>query len=224
MKVHGIVDRVLTVLFLLCTAGCQLSATPIFSGTITVLGFSSGSGSFSLMGAGLTVGGTMVDANWGPTACVPCLPGAVLGVNGSLAGSSFYPFGSATLGDDVFPDVSWSGAYFGRGSSFTITGGSVTVTGPGLFTAPFSFAGSMCGTVLSTRDSCVVSLPSLTGSGIVEVAINGFYSVPCQVCSPPADALRFDHATYTFTPEPDLAAAMLVALALGAVLRRRFCA
>lgn len=212
MKFHAIPARLLPVLFFLCAAGWRLDASPIFTGTITVAGITP-VGFFSLTGDGFTVGGTLVSGNWEATRCFPCAAGASLGVNGTLVGLDFYPFGSATIGGDVFPSLNWGNINAAGPSEFQITGTPVTVSGPGLYRAPFSFTGALCGTTSSSSlgSPCVASLPSLTGSGMVEVALK----------AQPEGLLTLDHATYSFTPEPNLAAALLAAFGLGAVLRRR---
>lgn len=209
MNFYSVPVRLLPALFLL---GLRLGAAPIYTGTIAIAGLRP-VGSFSLTGPGFTVGGTLDSGNWAATRCFFCAPGTSVGVDGTLVGNDFYPFGSATVGGDVFPSLNWGSLNAAGPSAFQITGTSVTVSGPGLYSAPFSFTGSLCGTLSSgvTPDPCVASLPSLTGSGVVQLAI----------AAQPGGLLAFSRATYTFTPEPNLGVVMLAALAFGALLRRR---
>jgi hypothetical protein len=118
--------------------------------------------------------------------------------------------GSATLAGDPFP-VSWSNFLNAGPSYFTMTGGPVTITGPGLFTAPFLFRGALCGSTTGVSPApCVVDLPILTGSGLAELEVVRF----------PDGLMGLRHITYTFTPEPNVGVVTLAALGLGVFLRR----
>lgn len=215
MNFKQVPTRLLPVLFLLCSAGLQLSATPIYSGTITSQRpFMSGF--FSFAGSGFSANGSFIDGYYGAgRICEICSPGTTVNVDAGGITDFCCGEGSATLGGDPFR-VDWSTMLSAGNSYFTMTGGLVTITGPGLFTAPFSFRGALCGSVSSAvfPYPCVVDLPYLTGSGLAKL----------EVVRWPDGLMGLTRITYTFTPEPNLAVTVLAALMLGALLRRRVCA
>lgn len=112
-----------------------------------------------------------------PVLCNPC--SSSVDVNGVAVGYDSFLGGSAVTSSSstqsVFPSLDW-GPFFAAPpvSQFWITGNPIPITGPGTYTTPFTFTGSLCGQVASHPYSCDVGEANLTGSGqvIVHIAKN----------------------------------------------------
>lgn len=204
----------------LCGCSTQLfGAEVVTSGYICCLNPYSNynSAAFELSGVGFDVTGSFENPGgpfWGPGDCVHCLPGTSIPVSGSAGGDNFNP-GTATIGNTYYPFMNWWDGYIETlGSDFYVTGPTILLTGPGTFRGTFSFRGSMCGTITGSETSCVVALPSLTGSGIVTVDVAPIVGSPYLIVT---------QADYTFAPEPAsllLFCSGLLTAALG--IRRRW--
>src|SRR5277367_2114877 len=128
---------------------------------------------FELSGAGFDVTGSFENpagTGWGPGYCYACLPGTLLPVFG-LTGSDDFNGGTAQIGSTYYSSVAWYNYYSLYYSEFIVSGPQILLTGPGIFRGTFSFAGVLCGFLTEEDTSCDVSLPSLTGSGIVTVDV-----------------------------------------------------
>ena len=193
MKV--LTGRIGQILLLLVSCFSVQSAfgTQIESGSIYICCMSLGSGTFSLAGDGFAVTGFTDSAGvWGPAGgCINAC--TALDVRGIVSGTDIRN-GSATIDGTTFPNVRW-----GYGSLITVTGPPILLDhGPGTYVGPFSFAGYLCGSDPAFNAAlgpppCIVSLPELTGSGLVTVVIEALPHAPMQEVD----------ATYTFiAPEP----------------------
>lgn len=148
--------------------------------------------------------------------CYQCLPGDLLTVSGSTGGENFNG-GTARIGTNYYPNVAWYNGLNPQAgySEFTLSGPPILLTGPGIFKGTFSFIAPsfLCGFLSQDDTSCDISLPSLTGSGIVTVDVASIVGSPYLIVT---------NAEYTFTPEP---ASLLLfgsgAFGLASILRRK---
>ena len=148
--------------------------------------------------------------------CPQCLPGTLLTVSGSTGGENFNG-GTARIGTNYYPNVAWYNGLnqFAGYSEFTVSGPPILLTGPGIFKGTFSLIAPsfLCGFLSQDDMSCDISLPSLTGSGIVTVEVASIVGSPY---------IYVTEAGYTFTPEPT---SLLLfgsgALGLASILRRK---
>jgi hypothetical protein len=172
------------------------SATAITSGTIAI---GSVFGTFNFSGADFSLSGGMCLDNWGPARCSPCSTAEVTAIQ---TGTDFAS-GSATVGGTSFPGLGWGSddpnANQPTNTHFEISGPPINLSeGTGTYQGPFSFIGSLCGNPpgdrVAARTSCAISLPNLTGSGIVY--LNTF---TLEGHSGTSDV---QSAVYVFTPEP----------------------
>ncbi|HEY4899792.1 MAG TPA: PEP-CTERM sorting domain-containing protein [Terriglobales bacterium] len=170
---------------------------------------------FQLSGAGFSVTGEFDDPTGTSSfgGCGSCPPGTLLPISGSTGGENF-GVGTATIGTTSYPFVSWFlPGNNPLGSVISISGPPILMSGPGIFRGTFSFIGELCGVDSLNDTSCTVSLPNLTGSGIVTVELAPIVGSP---------NLYVSEEYYTFTPEP--ASWLLLgsgALGLAGVLRRK---
>jgi hypothetical protein len=207
----------------LCCSSTQLFASQVVtSGSICCLNPSTLFlfANFELAGSGFDVTGDFGDiadaVNWGVGLCYACQPGTLLGVWGHTGGEDFGG-GTATIGSTSYANLWWYNPFQPTlYSAFQVTGPPILLTGPGTFYGTFSFTGFLCGTMTDTDTSCIVGLPSLTGTGIVTV------DVAADVDAGGQPALGVTQAGYTFTPEP---ASWLLfgsgAAGLAGILRRK---
>ena len=154
--------------------------------------------------------------NWPTTSCggpfgSPCLPA------GLVTGNNF-DAGSATVNGSTFATLAFGDLLGDTGSSFVVTGPTITLSSPGSFYGPFQFQAQLCGTdpmSATIPRPCVVDL-DLAGAGTVTIAAG----------LQPPDGVFVSEVTHTFQaiPEPGTllaAAPMLFALACRLVRVRR---
>lgn len=204
-------------------------AAIVTNGFIKIAGFQP-RGEFSLIGTDFNAGGNFSGGNWGPSR-LPCIEPCSLSVHGIVVGNDFRT-GQASIAGTSYERLIWGDIQATGSSAFAITGPDILLNaGAGTYASTFSFImGSLCGTAFGETGSthpCVADLPSLRGSGTVEVAVGEFELTPGRT------DYYFKEATYTFSepvsaPEINatsgtLAVALLfVVLLLSAeTLRRR---
>ena len=149
-------------------------------------------GNFLFGGSEFIASGSFSNGNWALTA-TPWPEGGKASVNGYVVGNDFSS-GSASVSGVNYPKVSWGGLNAEGPSIFKITGPDITLdSGPGIYISTFSFSGSLCGTATGTSSLCIANLPSLSGSGTVQVEIAEFTFEPL---------FSYKQATYSFVPIP----------------------
>lgn len=203
--------KLLLTCFLFALCPLLASATVVTGGTITTSG-PFNLADFNFSGSGFSVSGQFLDYG-GWANCTPCIPGVKLDVNGSVVGNDFLN-GSGTVGTTSFDPVYYGDmdqAYPGS-SVFNVSGPAITLAGPGTYYSTFSFNGSLCGTNGGPEFAhpCLVNLPGLTGSGIVEATAtleNGY--------------LYVRNAVYTFTATPEPRTWMLALIGILPLLAWR---
>jgi hypothetical protein len=197
------------VLFVLCPF--LASATAITNGTITI-GGPHHQEIFDFSGPGFSVSGEFSTGSGGwayATLCSPCTPNSPALVTGGVCCNDMYD-GSATVNGTHLGSVYWGDMSARRGTQFNAVGPNIPIdAGAGTYHGSFTFTGTMCGTNRMGDDPrpCIVDLPSVTGSGVVDVTV-----------SPSSSGLLvFQSAVYTFvTPEPK--AWMLALLGIVAIV------
>jgi hypothetical protein len=169
------------------------------------------SAAFELSGVGFDVTGSFENPagpGWGPGNCVHCLPGTSIPVGGQTGGDDFNG-GTAKIGTDPVQSVIWyKGLYPYAGySEFTVSGPPILLTGPGVFKGTFYLIAPsfLCGFLTQSDMSCDVSLPSLTGSGIVTVDVGSILGSPYLIVN---------EVDYTFIPEPEACCCLARALSV----------
>lgn len=192
----------------------SLAANTVTSGYIGVLG-GVYAGSFSLTGPGFSAQGSFDAFNFTAINYFGVAPESVVSIYGTVWGNDFRN-GSANIGGNVFPNVTW-GDFFAQGPSFFELNGPGIHLGStaGTYYGTFDFfIGSLCGTLGNEIPApCVADLPGLGGSGIVSLGV-----------SSAEGSLWIDSVTYEFTtPEPGTLALLGSAVvAASAAVRRRY--
>lgn len=200
---------------LLLGLGMPLAAIQITSGTINFDGILL-SASFSFATSEWEATGLFqIGQN---ASCSPCRPGESVMVSGQPGGSSWFD-GTVTK-DGVTHSVAW---FNSPTRLFFSNTESILVTGPGVYTAPFTLEGVLCGANETGNDPPCPHLSAVvTGAGTVEVTL---------VEEPPGPLgaqFHFDSAVFTFeappiaeTPEPSAIVSTGTGLLAASWLRRR---
>jgi hypothetical protein len=188
-----------TRIFLLAFIACQLSAATVTGGFVRVTGQGSVSGEFTLSGENFSAsgqfGGPLI---WPTDSCAILLVGDSCSPKGYVLGNDFGN-GSGTVNGTTHSVVRFGDLHAEKPSIFDFVGGSIAIPGPGMFSGPFTFQGSLCGTdEAGIQNPCLVDLPELTGSGIVTMTVHEYLVEPGII------ARTVSEATYTFlVPEPN---------------------
>jgi hypothetical protein len=200
-------------LFALCPL--LASATVITSGTIT-LGPPLSTDSFDFSGPGFSVSGDFFGGggNWGySTLCAPCVPGQQVGISGIVVGNDL-DGGNATVNGTNLGFVRWGDNDGLHGTTLSVVGPNITLdAGPGTYRSTFNFSGTMCGTNGGPEFAhpCLVDLPNLTGSGVVDATF----------VLDPVGNYKYTGAVYTFTATPEPRTWMLALIGILPLLAWR---
>ena len=194
----------------LVSLGTLSFGTTVTSGLFLVFsGLSGGQpGDLVVTAGGFNLYVPVVGGYWAAN-CFFCDPGTVVNIGGYAAGTDLaLGFANGLLVDWGNPNAPYQ-------SVLSFTGPSIWLNhGAGIYSAPFSFTGALCGFDPGTG-TCMVDLPYLSGQGTVSAAAEEPYG--------PNGPLYVDAFGYAFqTPEPGtLALFGSGVVGLAGVIRRK---